>query len=540
MGADTFLPLHMSAAGILAPPPPPPAKKAKRAAAAAAAAAAPPLNAASLNAHVVRMQYAVRGEVLDVATALRKRLDAGADHGLPFDEVVSCNIGNPQALGQSPPPFARQVLSLCINPDLAGVCPAGTFLPQAVDRAARYLSRTKGCGAYSGSQGVQVVREEVAEFIARRDGFPADPDNIFLTNGASDGVKALMQTVIRGGAQRDGVLVPIPQYPLYSALAALYDGELVGYYLDESADWGMTVAELTRAADAAAARGICVRGLVVINPGNPTSQQLALEDMRHVVRFCAARGLVLMADEVYQANLYGERAGTFTSFKKVVSQMIAHGGGEQQAGDDATAAAAVSLVSFHSISKGFTGECGIRGGYFELHSFAPDVKAMLYKLASISLCSNLPGQFAVGLMCNPPRTGAAHEMCETHRRTIMSSLERRAAKMTATLAEMEGVTCGPLKASMYGFPKLRLPAAALQAAADAGKEADLFYCLELLRATGIVTVPGSGFKQRDGEYHFRITILPAEDKLDGVLARLKTFHKQFMDRYRGGDAAGPM
>eukprot|EP00941_MAST-03F_sp_MAST-3F-sp1_P003575 g3575.t1 len=467
------------------------------------------------------MKYAVRGEVLDVAMDLRERLKDPAND-LPFDELISCNIGNPQALGQKPPPFNRQVMSLVTNPALLETAP-DAFLPQARLRAQKYISEIKGgIGAYSNSQGVEVVRQEVAEFIAQRDGYPSSPENIFLTNGASDGVKALMQTVIRGGKQRDGVLVPIPQYPLYSAVTTLFDGELVGYYLDEENGWSMSVAELRRAVDEATAKGVTVRGLVVINPGNPTSQQLQLEAMKDVVRFCIEKGLVLMADEVYQENLYGSAKGTFNSFKKVVMSM----GEETQD---------FELVSFHSISKGYIGECGIRGGYFELHNIDPAVKQQLYKLASISLCSNVMGQVAVGLMVNPPREGKALEMHKTHRETMLASLERRATKLSSSLNQMDGITCPPLKASLYSFPRVHLPPAAVAAAEKLGKEPDMFYCLELLKNTGIITVPGSGFKQREGQYHFRITILPPEEKMDDVLKRLTNFHSNFMKKYRGGE-----
>ena len=184
----------------------------------------------------------------------------------------------------------------------------------------RYLAAVPpGLGAYSNSQGVEVVRQEVAAFIERRDGYPSDAGNIFLTNGASEGVRMLMQTLIRGGAQRDGMLIPIPQYPLYSALTTLFDGELVGYYMDEDLQqgWTMDGTELQRAYDEAAARGVSTRGLVVINPGNPASGNLSVAKMRTLVRFCLRNGLLLMADEVYQENLYGELAagGGFVSFK---------------------------------------------------------------------------------------------------------------------------------------------------------------------------------------------------------------------------------
>ena len=119
-----------------------------------------------------------------------------------------------------------------------------------------------GVGAYSNSQGVDFVREEVAEFIANRDGFPASAEDIFLTDGASAGVRATYTTMIDSLSGMDGMLVPIPQYPLYSALTTLHNAQLVPYYLDESAGWKLTVTELKRAITEAKAKGIRVRALV--------------------------------------------------------------------------------------------------------------------------------------------------------------------------------------------------------------------------------------------------------------------------------------
>merc|ERR1712224_566862 len=134
-----------------------------------------------------------------------------------------------------------------------------------------------------------------------------------------------------------------------------------------------------------------VRGLVIINPGNPTGQCLDRDAMEEIVTFAVKEGLVLMADEVYQENVYDDKK-SFTSFKKVAVEM-------------GIASKGLELVSYHTASKGFIGECGIRGGYFETYNMDPDVKAQLYKLASITLCANTPGQIAIGLMVNPPAAG---------------------------------------------------------------------------------------------------------------------------------------
>merc|ERR1719456_2081090 len=226
--------------------------------------------------------------------------------------------------------------------------------------------------------------------------------------------------------------------------------------------------------------------------------------MKDIARFALKENLVLLADEVYQENVYAV-GKKFTSFKKVVSDM-------------GVEAASLSLVSFHSASKGFIGECGIRGGYMELHNVDPGVKAQIYKQASMTLCSNTHGQLSIGLMVNPPAAGdESYETYVAERDGVLTSLKRRANKLEAALNQLEGVTCNPAEGAMYLFPQIRLPKLAVEAAARAKMPADTFYCMELLEQTGIVTVPGAGFKERDGTFHLRTTFLPPEDALEEVM-----------------------
>lgn len=139
--------------------------------------------------------------------------------------------------------------------------------------------------------------------------------------------------------------------------------------------------------DKARADGINVRGLTVINPGNPTGGCLSVENQRDVVSFCVDNNLMLMADEVYQENVWA--AGkSFTSFKKVAGDM-------GLVPDDPHGFNGLQLASFHSVSKGFLGECGRRGGYFEVVGVDEEVCAQLYKKASVSLCPNIMGQVMV-------------------------------------------------------------------------------------------------------------------------------------------------
>ena len=169
----------------------------------------------------------------------------------------------------------------------------------------------------------------------------------------------------------------------------------------------------------------------------------------------------------------------------------------------------------------------------ELLGIDPEVKAEIYKLASISLCSNVIGQVCVGLMVQPPKAGeASYSQYNQEKTTLLSSLERRAALAHSTLNELEGVSCQPIEGALYAFPTVSLPPQAVEAAKAKGMEADTFYVSELLDATGIVLVPGSGFHQKEGTFHFRTTILPPEETMDKFFSLLRAFHTDFMAKYK--------
>ena len=175
-------------------------------------------------------------------------------------------------------------------------------------------------------------------------------------------------------------MIPIPQYPLYTATLAYASATPLPYYLSESAGWSMSHSSLVSTISKAKEAGTPIKALVIINPGNPTGGCLAYDAMKDVVQLCYDEGILLMADEVYQANIFQPDTKPFVSFKKVVRDMpkeVAEG---------------TQLVSFHSISKGNSGECGRRGGYFELVNIAEEVQEQVYKMASIGLCPPVTGQ----------------------------------------------------------------------------------------------------------------------------------------------------
>jgi alanine transaminase len=286
----------------------------------------------------------------------------------------------------------------------------------------------------------------------------------------------------------------------------------VPYYLDEARGWDTTPADVTNAIKKAHGEGTDVRALVVINSGNPTGALLDAETMTALVKLCEEHALVLLADEVYQVNLHEAATHPFTSFKKVVRDLDSR----------------VPLISLHSISKGVTGECGRRGGYFELTNFAPDVRAVLYKMVP-----NAPvaGQIGVDCMVRPPLPGSAsHALWKEETDAIHAALADRTHAMADRLNALQGVSCVRSPGALYLYPRIHLTQKAIAAADKAGKTPDMFYALRLLDETGICVTPGSGFGQKDGEQHYRLTCLCSG--VEEYVGALERFHNAFMESYK--------
>jgi aspartate/methionine/tyrosine aminotransferase len=472
-----------------------------------------------VNQNILEMEYAVRGPIPIRAAELRKQ----------GKRTIPCNIGNPQALGQDPITYYRQILSLLEDPSRiererrvnelvrgdaearAAVGDEGSISDYVLDFAETILTQHGAkVGAYSDSNGLFFVREAVADFINKRDGFDptgplsADPEKIFLTDGASEGARHILQLLVTGPG--DGIMVPIPQYPLYSATIKACNGTQVNYYPDEDAGWVFDRGILEESLAAAKKDGITVKAIVVITPGNPTGAILDRKTMEEVIDFAADNGIVIIADEVYQENVYG---GEFLSFARVL--------GDRD----------VPLVSFHSVSKGFYGECGQRGGYMELRN--PPVAAgtdlsfrdIIFKQASVALCSNVVGQIMVYLMVSPPPEGSEpYAQYIAERDAILQQLHDKATMLREGFTQMDSVECFGKTGAMYLFPRLnKLPAGTN----------DFDYCMALLEETGLVTVNGAGFGQREGTHHLRIAFLPPKEMILEVLPRWIEFHNAYVN-----------
>ncbi len=466
-----------------------------------------------LNPHLIEAEYAVRGPILIKAQELENQ----------GKKIIYCNIGNPQALEQKPLTYLRQIISLLEYPDILNNEFVSKLYPNDIVERAKKLTHNlpHGTGAYTQSAGLPFVRQAIAEFISKRDGISADENHIILTDGASKGVQSVLIALLKN--EKDGFMIPIPQYPLYSATLSLYGGSQIGYYLDENNSWQLNEDVLTKSISKAKAEGINPVAIVVINPGNPTGAVLSYSNIVMVINFAKKHNLSILADEVYQENIY-DKDSAFHSFAKVMHRL------EEKD---------VTLFSFHSISKGYYGECGHRGGYMEMRNISDDVLAQFIKLHSISLCSNIDGQLATYLVVSPPIKGEeSYELFIKERDGILNELKTKAEILGNELAKIDGMEVGIPQGAMYAFVKISLPntkdvtkmTTDERKSYDSKRDSD--YCMALLVETGICVVPGSGFGQLPGTLHFRTTILPPRDEINDMVAKIRIFHKQYVEELK--------
>lgn len=487
----------------------------------------------TINPNVANVEYAVRGEIPTTAEQFEARLEQGEK--LPFDSIVWTNIGNPQQqpmLGQEPLTFWRQVAALTEYPALLDM-PTDVrdqiFPTDVQERARCLLAEFGSVGAYTGSKGVPLVRQHVSDFLLKRDGFDEEIENIYLTGGASSGISLLFQVLLR--PQRDGLLIPIPQYPLYSATTALLDVASLDYKLNANEHWDPSLSGIKARIDEARSKGIDPRAIVVINPGNPTGACMTREQITHMIELAYREGLAIFADEVYQDNVY-QHERPFVSFRQVLLDM-----GKSANAQEREISETVELVSLHSISKGMNGECGRRGGFFVLNNFDPEVEAQINKIASVGLCPPTQGQIGVDLMVCPPKPGEpSYELWHQQMQKIHHTLHEHSKLIAGTLDKLKGVQAEQAMGALYVFPRVSLPKSVSDKAKQLGKKVDEYYCLELLNETGICVVPGSGFGyepevQADGSTnsYFRTTLLAKETQ--AMVDRFTRFHQNFLQKF---------
>lgn len=402
------------------------------------------------SARVNGFSYAIRNIVAEA-----KRAEASGR------EVRYLNIGDPVQFGFRTPPH----------------------IVEAMRQAA-----ADGYNGYMPSVGIAAAREAVAADNTRR-GMPATPDRVVLTAGTSEGIELALSALADAG---DEVLVPTPNYPLYTAVLAKLGARAVYYRADPEAGWLPDLDDIRRQIRPT------TRAIVVIDPNNPTGAIYPDAVRRELIEIADRTGVPLLADEVYsELGFHGPLAPL------------------------ASLAPDVPIVSFSSLSKGYLAP-GWRCGWLVVgRTPRMDlVLAAIRKLADARLCSPGPMQYAVAPALSGDRT-----FQDDFRR----ALAERAAVTTARLSAIPGVKCVAPQAAFYVMPQVSLPAGTT----------DEMFVLGLLRSTGILTVHGSGFGMPPEGGFLRIVFLAAPDALERIYDDFAAFTTEFLASPAGAASRAP-
>jgi len=329
-----------------------------------------------------------------------------------------------------------------------------------------------GHTSYCDSAGLREAREVIRR-DAEKKGIPSI-QSVFTTSGVSEGIELALTALLEPG---DDFLTPAPGYPLYTALAAKLGSPRNEYRLDEGNGWQPDVEDMERQVNPR------TRAVVLINPNNPTGSVCSAETVDRVVDFARRHNLLLLADEVYDRFLLD--GGT-------------HVPAASRAGDHPT-------ITFGGLSKNYLGP-GLRMGWMIVggdRDLLSDYLEALGRLVRARLCANHPVQYAIRPALEGP---------QDHFQEMLERLRRRRDLIFARLNAIDGVSCVKPLGAFYAFPRLHdWP----------GTDAE--FVTELMRAEGVVCVPGSAFGQRAGNTHFRIVFLPPEDVLEEALDRIARF-----------------
>lgn len=383
--------------------------------------------------------YEIRGPVVEQANLLEE-----AGHS-----VLRLNTGNPALFDfEAPEEIVQDMIRM---------------LPQA--------------HGYTDSRGVLPARRAVAQRYQAR-GLDVDVDDVFLGNGVSELISMAVQALVEDG---DEVLVPAPDYPLWTAVATLAGGRAVHYRCDEQADWFPDLD------DVAAKISDRTRALVIINPNNPTGAVYSKEVLEGLLDLARRHGLMVMADEIYDQVLYDDA--------------VHH--------DVASLAPDLVVLTFSGLSKTHR-VAGFRSGWLVVtgpRQHARDYLEGLAMLASMRLCANTPAQYAIQAALGGRQT--IQELTAPGGR-----LREQRDWAYEKLNTIPGVSCVKPRGALYAFPRLDPDVYPIKD--------DEQFVLDLLREEKIQVVQGTGFNWPTPD-HFRILTLPHAATLDDAITRIGTF-----------------
>jgi alanine-synthesizing transaminase len=397
------------------------------------------------SAKLANVLYDIRGPIMDAA---RQMEDEG-------QKIIKLNLGNLAVFGFDAPEEIQQDMI-------------------------RNLPNSAG---YSDSKGIFAARKAVMHETQKQGIAGVALDDIYLGNGASELITMATNALLDDG---DELLLPMPDYPLWTASTSLSGGTPVHYLCDEANNW------MPNLADIRAKITPKTKGIVVINPNNPTGVMYATELLNAIVDIAREHGLVILADEVYDKVLYD--------------------------GIHHTALASLSTdvltLTFNSLSKSYR-SCGYRAGWLVVSGnkkIATDYIEGLNMLSNMKLCSNVPGQWAI-------QTALGGYQSINDLVGEGGRLRRQRDLAYELITAIPGVSCVKPQAALYMFPKLDPKVYPI--------DDDRQFFLALLRETRVMLVQGTGFNWPAPD-HFRIVFLPHEDDLREAIGRIA----KFLDSYR--------
>ncbi|AKJ68267.1 aminotransferase [Pandoraea thiooxydans] len=368
-----------------------------------------------------------------------------------------------------------------IKLNIGNLAPFGFEAPdEIVQDMIRNIPSSSG---YSDSRGIFSARKAIMHYMQQKNVRDVQLDDIYLGNGASELIVMSMQALLNTG---DEVLVPAPDYPLWTAAVSLSGGTPVHYICDEQADWQPDLDDIRRKITPN------TRAIVVINPNNPTGALYSDELLREIVALAREHQLIIYADEIYDKILYD--GATHTSIAALSDDVL--------------------TVTFNGLSKSYR-SCGYRAGWMVVSGdkrHAQDYIEGLNILASMRLCPNVPGQYAI-------QTALGGYQSINDLIVPGGRLFKQRELAHRLLTEIPGVSCVKPKAALYLFPKLD---PAVYPIKD-----DQAFILELLLEERVLLVQGSGFNWQQPD-HFRVVFLPNEDDLRDAIGRIA----RFLDGYR--------
>ncbi len=345
------------------------------------------------------------------------------------------------------------------------------------------IRNLSNASAYSDSKGIFAARKAIMQYCQEKGIQGVTLDDIYTGNGVSELIVLAMNALLNNG---DEVLVPAPDYPLWTAAVSLSGGTPIHYLCDESKEWAPDLADLRSKITPR------TKAIVMINPNNPTGAIYSKAVLMELTQIAREHGLILFADEIYDKMLYDE--------EKHVSL--------------ASLSSDVVIITFNGLSKNYR-SCGYRSGWMVVSGDKSRIKDYvegLNMLSSMRLCANVPGQYAI-------QTALGGYQSIDDLVAKGGRLARQRDLAWELITAIPGVSCVKPKSALYLFPKLDPEMYPI--------EDDQQFIADLLREEKVLMVQGSGFNWVKPD-HFRVVFLPHEDVLKDAIGRFA----RFLERYR--------